>query len=100
MAIIDKIKEAYGSVGTLAALINGNAKELFDYFNATHGYLKDDKAIWNELVLRNKQVLRNLDYSDPYVRAFLVCLLEYAMRFGQRAVVAYAGYKETRYCYW
>ncbi|WP_302983792.1 hypothetical protein [uncultured Muribaculum sp.] len=87
MAIIDKIKEAYGSVGALAALINGNAKELFDYFNATHGYLKDDKAIWNELVLRNKQVLRNLDYSDPYVRAFLVCLLEYAMRFGQRAVV-------------
>ena len=59
MAIIDKIKEAYGSVGTLAALINGNAKELFDYFNATHGYLKDDKAIWNELVLDRKSTRLN-----------------------------------------
>ena len=87
MAIIDRIKESYGSADALVKLINGGAKELFDYFNATYLYLADDKHVWDELVLRNKQVLRSLDYSDPYVRAFLVCLLEYAVRFGLRAAI-------------
>lgn len=87
MSIVNRIRVAFDSQEALAEFINDNARELFQYFNATNRYLDDGQEVWYELVLKHTKELRLLDYENRYIKAFIVNLLDYACRFGQSAMV-------------
>lgn len=83
----DIISDTEWSSESLSEVINNQAEALLHYFNATHGYLFEDREKWYELTLRRKTVLRGLDYSNRYVRSFIVSLLDLACRFEYVAMV-------------
>ena len=87
MDIIDSIKSASDSPEALTHLLNDKSVELFRYFNATHGYVAKDREFWYELVQKHKNVLRDLDYDNQFVRALIINLLDLACRFSSRASV-------------
>ena len=86
-SLTDIFIKAFHSPDSLTAAIHENAEGIILYFNATGSYLDDDMEQWRRLILSHKSVLNRLDYTDPYVRSFIVSLLDYACRFGDQSMV-------------
>lgn len=87
VSIVSRIKTSFDSPLALASFINDNARELFLYFNATNPYLDLEQDVWYELVVKHSRELRQLDYDNNFVKAFIVGLFDYACRFGLSAMV-------------